>query len=77
MSTISYRLAEVRRRSGYSIRAFADALKERTGLHVAHDSVRRYETGETRVPGPYLGEVCRAFDVSAEWLLLGKGVPVP
>jgi hypothetical protein len=71
METISDRLAQLRRDARLSLRGFVDAVEERTGTRVLHDSARRYESGETRIPADYVVAVCRAFAVSAEWLLLG------
>jgi len=76
MNTIPDRLAQLRDRSGLSLRAFAEAVEKRTGTRVLHDSARRYESGETRIPAEYVVAVCQAFGVSAEWLLLGVDPPV-
>lgn len=73
LSQISYRLARIREREGLSLREFVEALEDRTGLRVGHDSARRYETDQTRVPADYVAEVCRAFGVSPDWLLFGEG----
>lgn len=77
MSNISDRLALVRDREELSLRALAEAVDEDTGLRFAYDSVRRYESGETRVPAEYVAAVCRTLGISAEWLLLGEGSPTP
>lgn len=75
LSQISDRLAEVRRRDGSSLREFAQTIEESTGEHFAYDSVRRYESGGTRVPAEYAAAVCRTFGISGDWLLSGEGRP--
>ena len=77
MHTIPDRLAQLRDRSGLSLRAFAEAVEKHTGTRVLHDSARRYESGETRIPAEDVVAVCQAFRVSAEWLLLGVDPPAP
>lgn len=76
MKTISNRLAQLRERSGLSLRAFAEAVEKQTGTRVLHDSARRYESGETRIPAEYVVAVCQTFGVSVSWLLLGVDPPV-
>ncbi len=39
------------------------------------NSVRRYELGMARVPLDYVQAVCRAFNVSADWLIFGIEAP--
>lgn len=73
VSQISYRLAQIREREGLSLREFVEVLEDRTGFRVGHDSARRYETDQTRVPADYAAEVCRAFGVASDWLLFGEG----
>lgn len=75
MEDIHDRLALLRSKRDLSLRGFADTLRTRCGFDVSHDSARRYEEGQTRIPAGYLQAVCTAFDVAAEWLLLGTGSP--
>lgn len=77
MEEVHDRLALLRAKRGLSLRGFAEILGERCGFKVSHDSARRYEEGETRIPAGYLQAVCKAFDITAEWLLLGAGPPKP
>lgn len=73
MSDLQCRLREIREQEQLSLREFADRLERRAGFSVAHDSVRRYESGERRVPTDYLAAVCDAFGMSSRWLLFGEG----
>lgn len=77
MNDIHDRLATLRERRRLSLRQFADLVVERGRYDVSHDSARRYEDGTTRIPARYLAAVCRAFGISAEWMLLGREPAVP
>lgn len=66
----------MRRRHDSSLRAFAQTIEQTTGHEFAYDSVRRYESGETRVPAEYAAAVCHTFGISGDWLLTGEGRPI-
>ncbi|HPU85436.1 MAG TPA: XRE family transcriptional regulator, partial [Candidatus Latescibacteria bacterium] len=63
LTTVQDRLRALRGSTGY--RPFA------LRVGVTPNSVRRYELGMARVPVDYLEAVCRAFNVSADWLIFG------
>lgn len=70
MNTLYDRLRRVRERRNLSLRAFAEALRERTGREVSHSTVNKYEKGQVP-PADYLLSVADAFSVDAAWLLEG------
>jgi len=71
VSEICDRLRDLRQQHGLSLRAFAEVLQARAAYEVSHDSARRYESGDGRIPAEFVSAVCRSFAVSADWLLLG------
>lgn len=74
LSTIADRLRSLRSREGLSVRAFAQALRDRGSYETSRSSVSQYENN-TRVPAEYARAVCAAFGVRPDWLLLGEGLP--
>lgn len=75
MSGICARLRALRESHGLSLRAFVEVLRQHANYVVSHDSVRRYETGQARIPVDFLIAVCRAFQVSADQLMFGNESP--
>jgi len=65
--TVGARLRLVRERAGQS-RAAAEKV---TGIQAA--SLIRYEADTRDMPAPAVAAVCRAYRVSADWLVLGDG----
>lgn len=85
---IASRLGEVRRRAGLpgpdplAAQGFADRVKPHlvgTVLDgkISDVSVLNYENEKVprKIPGDYLAAVCREFEVSPWWLLMGVGQP--
>lgn len=57
------------------MRPFAAAVSD-AGYKVSYAAVAGYESGgggPEKIPAAYLAGVCRAFEVSPRWLLLGAG----
>lgn len=72
MGEIHARLRTLREMERLSLREMSARLGREGGHSVSHDSIRRYEEGRG-IPSSVLIAVCTAFDVSPDWLLLGRG----
>lgn len=60
------RIALARKQAGLS----QEQLGEKLG--VSRQAVSKWESGQTNPDVAYLSQMCRLFDVSADWLLLGE-----
>lgn len=59
---------------GYSLRGFAQMVRETTGFRQSQKSVERQEKGPSRLDGDWVLAVSLATGVDASWLLFGRGV---
>lgn len=57
------RIKQIRQARGYS----QEQLAERLGTSQPH--YHRYENGKTEIPASRIADICRIFNVSADWLL--------
>lgn len=67
MLEIGERIKKARRAKGMTQQAFADAI----GLK--RNTVATYEMGKSLPSDRTITDICRAFDVSDEWLRTGEG----
>jgi len=58
---------------GGSHRTFSKYLKEKGVLGASYRQLARYLSGESEPSLDWIQEACGALDVSADWLVLGKG----
>jgi hypothetical protein len=87
-ASISQRLEHVRRKIGgltfaaFRERLLAELPEGETQKGLSYGAIQNYHThqdgGPYRMPpADYLALVCEVFDVRAEWLLRGRGLPTP
>lgn len=63
---LNERIIQARKQAGLT----QEQLGEKLG--VSRQAVSKWESGQANPDVTYIAEMCRLFDVSADWLLLGK-----
>lgn len=67
---VAYRLRAVREAMGLSLREFTKLLT-RSGRHVSHTAVMKYERGQLKITPDYVDQVSAATGVPFGWFLSG------
>jgi transcriptional regulator with XRE-family HTH domain len=69
--SLGKRIAQIRARTGLSQTDFAPRID------VSPSALKNYERGASDPPARLLVELCKSYDVGADWLLLGNGTQTP
>jgi transcriptional regulator with XRE-family HTH domain len=69
--SLGKRIAQIRARTGLSQTDFAPQID------VSPSALKNYERGANDPPARLLVELCKSYDVGADWLLLGNGTETP